>query len=135
MAIADSNPNVHRVLRPEAKYIGNMHGNEVPSKEILLHFIDYLLFNQTNDASVDYLLKNTRIHILPSLNPDGFEVSKVGDCLSVNGRYNANGFDLNRNYPDLFECNKDPMQPETKAVIGWLQNNDFVLSANFHGGI
>ena len=71
MAIADSQPDVHLIFRPEAKYIGNMHGNEVPSKEILLHLIDYLLFNQTSDPAVDYLLKNTRIHILPSLNPDG----------------------------------------------------------------
>jgi murein tripeptide amidase MpaA len=71
MAIADSQPEAHLILRPEAKYIGNMHGNEVPSKEILLHLIDYLLLNQTTDPTVDYLLKNTRIHILPSLNPDG----------------------------------------------------------------
>ena len=64
----------------------------------------------------------------------GFEISTVGDCYSVNGRFNANQFDLNRNFPDLFECNTDPVQPETQAVMNWLANNDFVLSANFHGG-
>ena len=64
VAIADSKPNQHIKLRPEAKYIGNMHGNEVPSKEILLHLIDYMLNNQSNDPSVDYVMKNTRLHIL-----------------------------------------------------------------------
>ena len=64
IAIADTNPNQHVILRPEVKYNGNMHGNEVPSKEILLHLIDYMLNNQKNDSSVDYIMKNTRLHIL-----------------------------------------------------------------------
>ena len=112
-----------------------MHGNEVPSKEILLHLIDYMLNNQNNDAGVDYVMKNTRLHILVSMNVDGYERSQVGDCSSVNGRYNANNYDLNRNFPDLFQCMPDQFQPETLAVMRWLENNTFVLSANFHGNL
>ena len=134
LAIADSQPEKTLLLRPEAKYIGNMHGNEPPGKEILLHLVDYLLHNQKNDTGVKYLLQNTRIHIMPSLNPDGFEASIVGDCSSTKGRENANSFDLNRNFPDLFECNNEPLQPETLAVMKWLANNEFLLSANFHSG-
>ena len=134
IAIADSQPDKHITLRPEAKYIGNMHGNEVPSKEILLHLIDYMLNNQSADPSVDYVMKNTRLHLLVTMNPDGLEMSTVGDCSSVQGRYNANGFDLNRNFPDLFMCNTATHQPETQAVMNWLESTQFVLSANFHGG-
>jgi carboxypeptidase M len=134
LALADSQPDRHIILRPDVKYIGNMHGNEVPSKETLLHLIDYLLNSQAADPSVDYLMKNTRIHIMPSMNPDGYENSILGDCYSVTGRYNANGYDLNRNFPDLFQTNPDPIQPETRAVINWFEANSFVLSANFHGG-
>ena len=90
--------------------------------------------NQTSDPTVDYLLKNTRIHIFPSMNPDGFEMSQLGDCMSVTGRYNKNNYDLNRNFPELFECNVDSVQAETQAVMDWIKNNDFILSANFHGG-
>ncbi len=68
------------------------------------------------------------------MNPDGFEMSKIGDCSSVTGRANANNYDLNRNFPDYFECNTDPIQPETQAVMDWLNTNQFVLSANLHGG-
>lgn len=49
-------------------------------------------------------------------------------------RYNKNGEDLNRNFPDAFENNNNLIQPETQAVINWIKNETFVLSANLHGG-
>lgn len=50
------------------------------------------------------------------------------------GRNNSNNFDLNRNFPDQFVNISDPRQPETIAVMNWLKNIPFVLSANLHGG-
>lgn len=49
-------------------------------------------------------------------------------------RYNKNGEDLNRNFPDAFEKNNASIQPETQAVMNWIKNETFVLSANLHGG-
>lgn len=49
-------------------------------------------------------------------------------------RYNRNGEDLNRNFPDAFENNSVRIQPETRAVMDWIKNETFVLSANLHGG-
>ena len=49
-------------------------------------------------------------------------------------RYNKNGEDLNRNFPDAFENNSASIQPETQAVMNWIRNETFVLSANLHGG-
>ncbi len=50
-------------------------------------------------------------------------------------RYNKNGVDLNRNFPDVFESNADrEREKEVKAVMDWLKTESFVLSANLHGG-
>ena len=112
-----------------------MHGNEAVGRELLLHLIDHLLAHYAVDPYITYLLDNTRIHIMPSMNPDGFEESIEGECQGQRGRYNARGFDLNRNFPDVFDkTHNKERQPETKAVMDWIDKIPFVLSANLHGG-
>lgn len=49
-------------------------------------------------------------------------------------RGNANGYDLNRNFPDQFRTITATRQPEVTAVMQWSLSRHFVLSANFHGG-
>ena len=128
------NPGVHEPGEPEFKYIGNMHGNEVTGRETLLYLINYLLSNYGIDEDITYLINNTRIHILPTLNPDGYAKAHVGSFGGVKGRYNANNIDLNRDFPDRFHDNQVERAPETKAVMKWLSEYPFVLSANFHNG-
>ncbi|CAF1408597.1 unnamed protein product [Adineta steineri] len=134
MALSASSPNAHVLLRPEVKYIANMHGNEVVGKEMLLYLIEYLL--TSNDTLVNQLMNQSRIWIMPCMNPDGLEISQYGDCTSTNGRYTVNNIDLNRNFPDYYGATLDSsiQAQETSAVIAWLANISFVLSANYHGG-
>ncbi|XP_072834747.2 carboxypeptidase D [Pogona vitticeps] len=133
MEISD-NPGVHEAGEAEFKYIGNMHGNEVVGRELLLNLIEYLCRNYGTDPEVTDLVENTRIHIMPSMNPDGYEKAQEGDVAGTIGRNNSNNYDLNRNFPDQFVNVTDPLQPETIAVMGWLKSYPFVLSANLHGG-
>ncbi|KAM8971979.1 carboxypeptidase M [Pelodytes ibericus] len=126
-------PKRHTVGIPDFKYVANMHGDEVLGRELLLQFVDYLVTNYQTDPEISNLINNTRIHIMPTMNPDGFEASSPY-CGFQNGRYNKNNFDLNRNFPDAFETNTAMIQPETQAVMDWIKSESFVLSANFHGG-
>ncbi|XP_044285870.1 carboxypeptidase D isoform X1 [Varanus komodoensis] len=133
MEISD-NPGIHEAGEPEFKYVANMHGNEVVGRELLLNLIEYLCKNYGTDPEVTDLVQTTRIHIMPSMNPDGYERSLEGDTQGTVGRNNSNNFDLNRNFPDQFFQGTDPLQPETIAVMNWLRTYPFVLSANLHGG-
>lgn len=112
--------------RPQFRYIANMHGNEIVGRELLLRFAADLVQQwHVNDARVHALLRHTDVWLLPSMNPDGFELGR---------RTNARGIDLNRNFPDHLRGTPANMQPETLAVMQWSHEQHFVLSANLHGG-
>jgi hypothetical protein len=68
LAIANSEPSSHQLLRPEVKLIGNIHGNELPTGEILLDLIHLMLENPENDTRLDEILSTMRVHILVSMN-------------------------------------------------------------------
>ncbi|XP_030764028.1 carboxypeptidase M-like isoform X2 [Sitophilus oryzae] len=132
--VVSASPYEHMIGKPDVKYIGNIHGNEAVSRELLLQLIHYLVTSYNTDPYIKWLLDNTRIHIMPSMNPDGFEVSKEGQCDGAQGRYNSQGYDLNRNFPDYFKQNNRRTQPETEAVKEWVKKIQFVLSGSLHGG-
>ena len=120
-----------------------MHGNEAVGREMMLALARYLLENFSSDQRVKTILENTDIHIMPSLNPDGFEMSTEGVCRGHHlgsGRHNGNQVDLNRAFPtwDDVSLSKqelmDQSEPEVAAVIDWVFSQPFVLSANFHDG-
>jgi len=129
-------PGHHQILKPEFRYIANMHGNEVVGRELVLHLAKLFLENYGYNELVTALINSTRIHLLPSMNPDGYENSKEGDCDSELGRPNAENYDLNRNFPDRFGQNLDNyyLQPEVEAVMNWSLKFPFALGANLHGG-
>ncbi|KGL92016.1 Adipocyte enhancer-binding protein 1, partial [Charadrius vociferus] len=150
---------------PEFRYTAGLHGNEVLGRELLLLLMQFLCKEyQDGNPRVRSLVTETRIHLVPSLNPDGYELAREAGSELGNwalGHWTEEGYDLFENFPDLASAlwaaeerrlvpHKFPNHhipiPEhylaedatvavgTGAVMAWMDKNPFVLGANLQGG-
>ncbi len=113
---------------PKLLYIANMHGDETVGRELMIYQIRRLVNEYGTNDRITNLVNNSKIFIMPSMNPDGFEDSS---------RSNGNRSDLNRDFPDFTSDPTDTQvgrQPETKAVMQLHREHHFVSAINFHGG-
>ncbi|XP_004839984.1 adipocyte enhancer-binding protein 1 isoform X1 [Heterocephalus glaber] len=164
MEISD-NPGEHELGEPEFRYTAGIHGNEVLGRELLLLLMQYLCHEyRDGNPRVRSLVQDTRIHLVPSLNPDGYEVaaqmgSEFGNWAL--GLWTEEGFDIFEDFPDLNSVlwgaeerkwvpyrvpnNNLPIperylspdatvSTEVRAIIAWMEKNPFVLGANLNGG-
>ncbi len=94
------------------------------------------------------MLNKMDVYILPCLNPDGYDLtSRTGgkEKLSVM-RKNANGVDLNRNFPvpygqKMKELDNDGVnyagaaplsEPETRAVVDFVIERNIIATVDYH---
>uniref|UniRef100_A0A8C7YZC7 Inactive carboxypeptidase-like protein X2 n=1 Tax=Oryzias sinensis TaxID=183150 RepID=A0A8C7YZC7_9TELE len=159
------NPGEHEVGEPEFRYTAGSHGNEVLGRELLLLLMQFMCLEYlSGNQRIRHLVEETRIHLLPSVNPDGYEKAfEVGSELSgwSLGRWNNNGIDIHHNFPDLssvlWEAEAKKLIPrkmfnhhvpipewyqsqnasvalETRALMAWMEKMPFVLGSNLQGG-
>ena len=121
------------LYRPQFFYSSTIHGDEVTGYVMMLRLIDTLLSSYGISQRLTDLVNETDIYINPLANPDG--TYRMGNH-TVQGalRYNANGIDLNRNFPDPFAATKAAVEQENRAMIDYVASHQFRLSANLHGG-
>jgi murein tripeptide amidase MpaA len=126
------NVNV-REAEPQFLYTSSIHGDETTGYVLMLRLIDSLLTTYGTNPRITNIINNAEIWINPLANPDG---TYHGGNGTVNGatRYNANGYDLNRNFPDPIYGVHANQQQETSVFRALAEQNNFVLCANFHGG-
>ncbi|KAK6316208.1 hypothetical protein J4Q44_G00137320 [Coregonus suidteri] len=162
MEISD-NPGEHETVCPEFRYTAGLHGNEVLGRELLLLLMQFMCKEYNDDnPRVRRLVEGVRIHLVPSLNPDAYELAYEMGSEMGNwglGHWTEEGYDIFQNFPDLNSVlwgaedrgwvprivpNHHIPLPEnfldgsvaleTKAIINWMERTPFVLGANFQGG-
>ncbi|MDD2504918.1 MAG: M14 family metallopeptidase [Bacilli bacterium] len=156
---------------------GSIHAAEIANSLFILKFmIDLINKYENNDSEIINILNNVKIVVIPNINPDGYEVCLFGaDSIKNHNLYlykhqdniifktykaNANGVDLNRNFPsqhgglyykvnNLSEAVSDNpttgyfdyypgktlgSEPEVKALIYWFNKylNKSFAYLSFH---
>ncbi|KAM4624172.1 LOW QUALITY PROTEIN: inactive carboxypeptidase-like protein X2 [Polymixia lowei] len=159
------NPGEHEVGEPEFRYTAGTHGNEVLGRELLLLLMQFMCLEYlSGNPRIRHLVEETRIHLLPSVNPDGYEKAfEVGSELSgwSMGRWSQDGIDIHHNFPDLntilweaeakkwiprkmfnhhvpipdwYQAKNATVAMETRALVAWMEKLPFVLGGNLQGG-
>lgn len=111
---------------PAILIFGGIHGDEYTSTYVAKN----LVFSLSKDASV---CEGKTVAIIPSVNPDG---------LVANTRVNANGVNINRNFPatnwslgrkGLEYGGRSPAsEPETRAIVKAVEQLDPVCIVSIH---
>lgn len=120
---------------------GNLHAREYITANYLLDVIDEYCYAYARSESlggypIRSLLSTFTLVIIPCLNPDGRALAIGGD---VYRKTNANGVDLNANFPTNWVYKADGSaggsagsEAETKALIGVLNQYKFELVIDCH---
>lgn len=116
---------------PEVFYTSTIHGDETGSFVLMMRLADTLLKSYSTSQRIRNMVDNLEIWINPLANPDG--TYRTGNTITSPIRYNSNGIDLNRNFPDPLDQSIIP-QKENEDMIKFLRKRRFVISANFHAG-
>ncbi|XP_008300253.1 inactive carboxypeptidase-like protein X2 [Stegastes partitus] len=163
--VISGNPTEHEIGEPEFRFTAGLHGNEALGREMILLLMQYLCKEyKDRNPRAQRLVEGIRIHLVPSLNPDGHETAfEAGSELSswMTGHFTEEGFDIFQNFPDLnsilwdaedkgmvpkltpnhhvpipdnSDSSSGKMAVETRAIISWMESHPFVLGANFQGG-
>ncbi len=114
---------------------------------LLLNEICYPHSEFMNAELREYILNEFTVWIIPMVNPDGLH--RFWTQSGYMGRKNANGVDLNRNYPFYWESwnnlassgsassykyrgPKAASEPETQAMMDLARKHRFLMSFSFH---
>ncbi|XP_071250800.1 inactive carboxypeptidase-like protein X2 [Salvelinus alpinus] len=159
------NPGEHEAGEPEFRYTAGSHGNEVLGRELLLLLMQFMCQEYLSGSPrIRHLVHETRIHLLPSVNPDGYDKAlEAGSELSgwSLGRWSQDGVDIHHNFPDLnsilweaetkkwiprkmlnhhvpipewYQSKNSTVAAETRALVSWMEKIPFVLGGNLQGG-
>lgn len=121
---------------PKFLYTGQIHGDEIVAYMMFLHLIDEIVENYGTDPQITRLVNEMEIWINPLSNPDGTYITGNDNVYGAT-RANANGVDMNRNYPCAIKgphYDGEEYQLATLLFMQLAEDNHFVMSSNSHSG-
>lgn len=147
---------------PEVLFMGAHHGNEKPSYEVLIFFIQYIVNNYKNETlGIEEAINNTELFIIPMVNPDGVEAETRKNCAPNHGSFGlqktvtSTGVDLNRNYDyqwslffllpwkyyrttslndrsEVYRGEFPFSENETQAIKSFIESHHITISLSYH---
>jgi len=147
---------------PEVLFMGAHHGNEKPSYEVLIYFIEYIVDNYENKTlNVNEIINKTELFVIPMVNPDGVEAGTRKNCAPNYGPFGLQeevtsiGVDLNRNYgyrwflfflvpwryymttsladrSNAYRGESPFCENETQAIKTFIETHDITISLSYH---
>ena len=145
--------------RPAVLYQGTTHAREWISTEVTMRLLEWFLAERrANDKDVKRLLKDVELWFVPVVNPDGYEFTFTDERLWRKNLHdndddgnitNADGVDLNRNYPEHWNYDQEgsssvissetyrgadaASEPESQANIDLVEDMaDFRFAISYH---
>jgi hypothetical protein len=145
--------------RPAVLFQGTTHAREWISTEVTMRLLDWFIAEmQAGNAEVEDILDTSELWFVPVLNPDGYEFTFTDERLwrknlrdndGDESITNADGVDLNRNYPEhwnydgegsssvifseTFRGEGPASEPESQADIGLVEDMaDFRFAVSYH---
>ncbi|NEW61553.1 peptidase [Sulfurovum sp. bin170] len=135
-------------LKPALLFTGTVHAREWIGNELGIEFIDYLLKNYNSNPEILNTLTNNTLYLVPCLNPDGFEYSRLHFSFwRKNRRDNGDGtfgVDLNRNFPvgykkstntasNVYGGTEPFSEPETRAMRDFVKSHkNITIALDYH---
>ena len=139
----DSDDDVSAPGRLRFGFMANMHGDEPSGRAIAMEVARMVCAKaKAREAKASRLTREATLYVIPTVNPDGFAAKTRG---------NANGVDLNRNFPyTTFEPPKDAAvgvkelggkdgenaktEAETATIMKFSEEVRMVGVLNYHEG-
>ncbi|MDO9536722.1 MAG: M14 family zinc carboxypeptidase [Thermoplasmata archaeon] len=155
MRVSD-NPYQEEADETDVLIMGGHHAYELPSVEVPLFILTYILENYNSSSSIREMVDSNDIWFVPLLNPDGREYALDVDPfwrknrrpidLDGDGNPEGTGVDVNRNYGHLWSqqgASNDPAshiycgpsafsENETQVIQQLAINQGFNLSLSYH---
>ncbi len=141
--------------KPQMLLSANIHAQEMAAGQMVMYLLRYFAENYGCDCKATRIADSADIYFVPVMNPD--QMAKAANMQSEFGittflRKNKRDVDLNRNFPypedapdrlkytagapwQWFTTYRGPeplSEPESRAFIEFVDQNDFLLSLNYH---